>query len=575
VVIATGSVSTLAGAEGQSGSVDGVGSAARFSGASALVADGAGNLFVSEPSYAVYRKIVIATGTVTTVPGYGVFPGALVPDGAGNLYALYGGAVQKIDIATGIRSMLAVTEQDGSQAQFSQAQLVSDLGGNLWVTDGMRHILRKIVLATGIVTTVAGADLMSGTADGVGAAARFTGPGGVLYDGAGNLYVIEADGSTIRKVVLATADVTTITTTKLPAATAMAVDGVGNLYFGGNFMIRKVEIATGTETVIAGSPASYGTADGTGTAARFGGPTGITSDGSGNLFVMDTGNGLIRQVIVATGAVTTIAGGPATGGSADGVGSNARFTYARGITSDGAGNLFVADMNAIREVVVATRAVTTFAGQATTPGYVDGTLSAARFGQPLALVADGAGTIYVADNGNQVIRSIAIASGMVTTLAGTAGVRGGADGTGAAASFGNPSGITIDGKGNLYVADSTNQTIRKIVIATGVVTTLAGVTNAAGGADSADSTRHKTLFNDPTALASDGADTLYVADQNNHTIRQIVLSTGIVSTPIGVAGRVGVITGPLPAQLDTPAGLAVGLAGELMISDENVLLVAR
>ena len=222
-----------------------------------------------------------------------------------------------------------------------------------------------------------------------------------------------------------------------------------------------------------------GSTDGTGSAARFFWPTGVATDGT-SLFVTDFGNNAIRKIVISTGVVTTIAGGtPGVVGSTDGTGSAVLFSgLLSGIATDGA-SLFVADTNndTIRKIVISTGVVTTFAGSAGVPGSTDGTGSAARFNSPLSVATDGT-NIYVASQ-DQTIRKIVIATGVVTTVAGSPGVAGSADGTGSAARFNYPYGSTTDGA-NSYLAESGNNASRKIVISTGVVTTVATMNDPFG-----------------------------------------------------------------------------------------------
>jgi sugar lactone lactonase YvrE len=182
------------------------------------------------------------------------------------------------------------------------------------------------------------------------------------------------------------------------------------------------------------------------------------------------------------------------------------------------------------------------------------------------VASDGAGNLFVADSSDHTIRQIVIATGVVTTLAGSAGNTGSTDGTGTAARFNNPTGLASDGAGNLFVADSSNNTIRQIDVATGVVTTLAG---SASNAGSADGTGDSARFYYPGGLATDGAGNLYVAEYPNHTVRKIVVATRAVTTVIGSPDRRGVALGPLPASLNGPTALAVGPAGVLFIADGN------
>ena len=356
----------------------------------------------------------------------------------------------------------------------------------------------------------------------------------------------------------------------------MASDGAGNLFVvdSNNQVIRQVVIATAAVTTLAGSPETMGSSDGTGADARFWQPNGLASDGAGNIFVADAHNYIIRKVDLATSAVTTLAGSPGVWGHDDGTGLSARFTFPNAVASDGAGNLFVVDTNnhTIRSIVVATAAVTTLAGTPGASGSADGTGPDARFSSPGSVVADRTGSLFVADTFNHTIRKIVIATGAVTTLAGSATKSGSNDGIGAAARFYVPQGMALGDSGNLLVADSANNTIRKIVIATGAVTTLVGSAAHAGGP--VDGTGAAARIFDPCGLASDGAGNLFVASGGS-TLSRVVIATGAVTTVVGSYLRAGVILGPLPAALNTPRGLVVGPGGELYITDEDAILVAR
>jgi sugar lactone lactonase YvrE len=263
-------------------------------------------------------------------------------------------------------------------------------------------------------------------------------------------------------------------------------------------------------STLAGSGAA-GYADGTGTAAQFDSPGGMAMDGTGNVYVADRYNERIRK-ITPGGEVTTLAGSGVSG-YADGTGTAAQFSRPFEVAVDDAGNLYVADdgNHRIRKITPG-GVVTTLAGSGVS-GYVDGTGTAAQFYWPAGVAVDGAGNVYVMDYGNHRIRKIT-SGGVVTTLAGS-GAAGYADGTGTEAQFYFPTGVAVDGAGNLYVTDYGNHRIRKITPG-GEVTTLAGSSSGY-----ADGTGTEAQFNSPTGVAVDGAGNLYVGDIANNRIRKL------------------------------------------------------
>ena len=268
---------------------------------------------------------------------------------------------------------------------------------------------------------------------------------------------------------------------------------------------------------LAGTGSSGSTDNSIGTLASFSRPRGITTDGT-NLYVADFSNHLIRKIVISTGVVTTVAGklwgGAGDPGSANGTGTSASFNGPNGITTDGT-NLYVSERNnhLIRKIVISTGVVTTLAGTGSS-GWANGTGTSASFYRPLGITTDGT-NLYVSDTYNHWIRKIVISTGVVTTLAGFSA--GSTDDTGTSASFKFPHGITTDGT-NLYVADTWNYLIRKIVISTGAVTTVAGT----GSSGSANGTGTSASFYFPYGITTDGTN-LYVADTKNYLIRKIEL----------------------------------------------------
>jgi len=606
VVIATGEVTTLAGSPGHQGSADGTGVAASFSSPAGIASDGAGNLFVADTYDSTIRRVVVATGEVSTLAGSagqrghsdGVgaaarfgYPLGIASDGKGRLFVTDANdlTIRSVVIATGEVTTLAGSPGEwgdsdgiGSAARFGlPASIVADPAGRLlFVLDSENHTIRQVVIATGTVTTLARWFIPE-------LSRVFDDPNGIASDGAGNLFVTIGgqDGAVVQRVVIATGEIKGFAgsagqrggsdgigaAARFDGPHGIASDGAGNLFVGDAGTVRKIVIATGEVTTFAGTGSQAGSNDGTGAAARFNFPQGIASDGSGNVFVADSDNLTIRKVVIATGEVTTLAGSPGQTGSRDGVGTAARFNFPQGIESDGSGNVFVVDSYncTIRKVVIATGEVTTFAGSPEEPGHIDGTGAAARFDNPTGMASDGAGNLFVADP--HTIRKVVIATGEVTTLAGSPKQNGHTDGTGAAARFTDPYCMASDGAGNLFVADG--DVIRQMVIATGEVTTLAG---SPGSLDSADGVGANAHFSALSGIVHDGNGNLFVAD-NNCTIRKVVVSTRTVTTVVGTPGRVGVVLGALPAGLTFPRALALGPAGELLISDieENVILAVR
>lgn len=297
----------------------------------------------------------------------------------------------------------------------------------------------------------------------------------------------------------------------------IATDGT-NLYISecGGSTIRVTNIATGATTTVAGQFENFAYAEGSGANAAFNTPTAITVL-AGDIYITDTYNHLIRKIVVATGEVINIAGSPGVSGDADGIGAAALLDEPAGITTDGT-YLYVADKgnNKIKMIDLSNASVTTFAGSGAA-GSANGVGVAASFNGLDFITSDGY-KLYVSDRYNNSIRKIDISSATVSTVAGTAGVTGAGDntddGVGAAAKFDRPRGITTDGT-NLYVVEPWLHRIRKVVISTGAVTTLAGAGN--GYTEGSLAT---CQFRWPTGITTDGT-ALYITDQSNERIRKI------------------------------------------------------
>lgn len=597
-------ITTLAGSPGQ-GSADGTGVAARFANPWGVAADTAGNLYVTDTDNHTIRKIT-AGGVVSTWAGLAGVSGSADGTGSGARFNQPQGVavdtngivyvadtgnytIRKITPAGAVTTLAGAagnfgsTDATGSSARFYEPEgiAVNSAGTLIYVADTWNHTMRQVTSA-GVVTTLAGSAGNYGSADGAGSSASFDQPQGLGMDGAGNLYVGDTGNQTIRKVT-SVGGVSTVAgsagnfgSTDATGSSAsfwnpqgVALDSAANLYVADSFnnTIRKVTPA-GAVTTLAGAAGSFGSADGTGAAARFWQPQGIAVDSAGNVYVADSANGTIRRI--ASGAVVTTLAGSASAGSADGTGGNARFYWPSGAAVDSAGNSYVADTeNGTIRTVTSAGVVSTLAGSAGNFGSTDATGSSARFYGLQAVAVDSSSNLYVADTANHTIRKIT-SSGAVSTLAGLAGTNGLTDGTGSNARFNAPQGLAVNSSGTVYVAETWNHTIRKVTSA-GVVTTLVGLAGYYGDTDgTGDNVGTNTArFYCPSGIAVDASGNVYVADTRNHTIRKVT-SAGAVSTLAGLAGVWGSADGTnSSARFYQPQGVTVDSSGNLYVLDSG------
>lgn len=309
--------------------------------------------------------------------------------------------------------------------------LAYDASGSLFVSDMDDHTIWKVD-ATNHKTLLAGSSGLAGSTDGQGTNARFSHPGGLAVDPAGNLLVADTGNHTIRRI---------------------APDG--------------------TVTTLAGAAGLPGTTDGPGAQARFNAPFGLAADATGGAYIADAQNHTIRY-LAADGTVSTYAGKAGAPGLVDGTATAAQFNQPNGIALAPNGTLYVADYgNSCIRAIAPGAIVTRLAGQAGTYGFADGSgPSAAKFNSPVGIALDAAGVLWVADTQNHAIRRVGT-DGTVSTPAGTGGTAGNADGTGTAALFYRPCGIAITPAGNLAVADTANHLLRTVTPAGAATTFLA------------------------------------------------------------------------------------------------------
>ena len=578
-----------AGSPGGPGMIDATGTEARFSAPQGIARDPSGNLFIADTRAHSIRRVSSA-GVVTTFvgrwddadevdgpPADARFfqPRDITRDAAGNLYVVTNTTVRKIT-PLGVVSTLATGLTGFSIGKGIAFDATTN---SVFVTNG-DHTVRKISMA-GAMTTFAGLSGTPGSDNGAGSAIRFLNPTGIAVDSLGWVYV--ADGNhIIRKISPAGLSSTLAGQVGVPGHTnltgtnarfnnprGLAVDAAGYVYVAdaGNNAVRKIT-PLGVVSTLAGGTEGY--LDAMTTTAKFNLPSAVDVDGAVNVYVVEEENHTVRR-IAPDGTVTTIAGLGIVNGFIQGAVTTARFNGATGMGFDSGGNLFVAEAfnNDIRKITPGVPdTVSLFAGG--TSGGLDGSGAAAQFRAPNGLTIDGADIVWVADTVNHTIRKITTA-GAVTTFAGTAQMSGTTNANGTAARFSGPTGIAIDGAGNLFVADNGNFAIRKITPARDV-TTFAGQAGTFGALDHATGTSAR--FSYPSGIVRDpSTGNFYVTDQTNYCVRKITPASAVTT----FAGALGVSSSPFvdatgnDARFSQPRALTIDGSSNLYVIDTNVV----
>ncbi len=569
--------------------------AARFDDIAGTAIDAAGNLFISSRSR--IRRVDAATGIITTiagigVPGYGGDGGLgtqasidtydLDVDGAGNVYALdASGRVRRIDAVTGIITTVAgngVQAHAGDGGLATQASLngpqslAVDEVGNIFVSEFYEPRIRAISAATGIISTVAGTGVSGFSGDGGPAAqANISDSYGMAADGK-NLYLSDWRNSRIRRVDLTTGIIDTVALLQSAAGVQIAGEGV-LLVRNTTGGVYRVDLATGLAERIAGGADADEVETALGT--RFNSPMMVAAGPEGDVYVTDYVGRRVRRVGATSGIIATVAG---RGNGGDGTPAlTASVRYVSGLAVDRAGNVYLSETTGdlctprfrVRRIDATTGLISTAAGNGIEGFDGDGgPATAASLDFPMGLATDSAGNLFIADTLNRRVRRVNAVTGIITTVAGNGQAAYGGDGGPAtSASFTLPMALAFDTNDHLFIADATDHRIRRVDAVTGIISTVAGNGVAAFSGD--DGPAVLASLNQPHGVAVDSSGKLYIADRRNHRIRQVDLSTGIITTLSGDGVRdFRGDTGPVKdARFDGPSGVAVGPDDSLFVAD--------
>jgi sugar lactone lactonase YvrE len=548
-ISSSGIISTIAGQAYAGFSGDGgLATAATLNIPRALAVDSNGGLIIGDSFN--HRIRTVSGGIINTIAGTGVSgfsgdggpalvaqfyaPSGLDIDNSGNIFVADWGNSRIRRISAGVVTTVAGSGSSGFSGDGGPATTARlnaprdvkvDLQGNLYIADSANSRVRKVV--GGIITTFAGAT--SGS--------NFSGDGG--------------------PATLATFH------TDLPS---VAVDALGNVYIAdeGNGRVRVVDLSAIVRTAAGGG---YGGDGGPGSLSQLLGPQQLAMNSSGDLYIADTGNHRIRKI--SAGVITTVAGVSTPGKTGDGgLAVNAALDSPQGVALDSSGNLYISDsQNCVLRKISMSGIINRFAGNGTCSSTPNdgGPATSGQFVYPAGLAVDTSGNVYVADPIQNRVRKIST-TGIITTVAGT-GTLGfsGDGGLATSAQLSSPASVAVDAAGALYIADRGNFRVRKISTS-GVITTVAGTGSAGYSGDGGPATAAK--IGQVFQVALDASGNLYFADASNNRLRRIAID-GTISTSAGVgtAGFTGDGGPALGAQLNYPYGVATDASGAVFVAD--------
>lgn len=602
-----GTVTVFAGTGRQGFSGDGgPATAAQLDGPAALAVDAAGNVLIADAGNSRIRAVARG-GTISTVAGNGGngvagnggpatlaaigAPSGLAVDSAGNVYITQSGnhVIRRVG-ADGVINAFAGTgtagySGDGGAATaamfFSPQGLKADAAGNVFVADSLNNRVRKIS-PQGIVSTLAGNGTARFSGDGgVAAEASLSLPTDVAVGAGGLIYIADALNARIRTVTAA-GIINTIAgggaswvngpalQATLPAPNSLALDDAGRLIVVVPFARQVRRVLAPTITTVAGTAPTSSTGDnGQATAAPLLSPYGVAVDAAGNVYISDQFDNRIRKVSPA-GVITTAAGNGLYGWTGDGSpATTAQLGSPRGMSMDAAGNLFVVSgaMSGVRRIAGGTGAIGTVAGSGPAGfGGDGGVATEARMNVPLGVVADAAGNLFIADTNNNRVRRVDAQTKNISTYAGT-GVAGfsGDNGPAAQAQLFQPRQLALDPGGNLLIADTGNSRIRRVTTG-GIISTVAGTGTGGASGDGGPATRAQISA---TGVAADGAGNIFIIGPAR--VRKVDGATGVISTIAGTgalnfSGDGGLATS---ATIDGAINATVDASGTVYFTDER------
>ena len=667
IIMATGIITTVAGNGTPGYNGDGVAAtAANLNYPRGLAFDAAGNLYISDSYNFRIRMVTANTGNISTVAGGFYFgyggdgglatdaemtePGGIAIDGLQNLDIAdsFNSVIRQVNLPSGIITTVAgyCSGQeygscfsgfggDGGAATSAELFYPQDVAVdnqlNLYIADTFNSVIREVTKSNGIINTIAGnsSQCFSEAGDGsVALAGQVCYPYGVSVDVSGNVYLANYSTSRIGKVFVANNPPTvstaapafsmtggtyagpqtvTVTDSTPGASIYITLDGTtpngaSQGYFGpinvtGTVTIKAIAVAPGyLPSTVASEPyiitlapsAVISTIAGNGvfgfsgeggpaTAAEVGNPTGIAVNTNGDVYFSDTGNELVWKVAAGTGIISIVAGNGTRGNSGNGgPATSAELSNPVAIALDSAGNLYIADANnyEIRMVSAATGTITTIAGNGTY-GYSgdNGPATAAEMTNPYGLACDTAGNLYIADSNNEVIRKVNLSTGIISTFAGNGSYPYSGDGGQAlAAGIPYPEALAVDGAGNLYIFDGSSR-LRKVTVSTGIITTVAGNGDSGYSGDGGVATSAEIS---PEGIAIDHAGNLYLSGYSN-SVRKVSVGTSIITTIAGNGyyGYNGDGLSATVALLGVPYGVALDASGNLYIADQANYLIRK